>query len=257
MTELSRATDAQIFNAIVNDPSVYPFVRGMNEGELDLTPVVANPNNVVLTGSRGAVLFAIRQIGLYEMNVTVLPEGRGDWAIRAAREALEWAFIHTSAVEIVMRAPYCDPAANPFARLLGFGFEFTSPRGWIYEGQPVAADIFSLKIQDWLRSARWLDDAAKGWHSSLAREFSRAGRPPYVRVNDEIRDRYLGALLMMIAGEQPQKGVIFYDRFAQMMGYPTIALVGFNPTVINVDGTEFEVHGRSLFMVSPSSGAVN
>lgn len=257
MIELSRATDASVLNVIVNDPSVYPFVRGMSEGDLDLSQVVANPNNHVLTGEHAAILFTIRQVGLYEMNATVLPSGRGDWALIAGRAALEWAFTHTSAVEVVMRAPYCDPWANPFARLLGFSFEFTSPKGWIYNGHPAAADIFSFKIQDWMRTARGLDEAAKGYHSSLAREYVRTGRPDYVKTTDELRDRYIGAMMAMIAGGQPQKAVIFYDRFAQMIGLPTIALVGVNPAVLVIDGTAFEVHGRNLFLVSPSTGSVN
>lgn len=257
MMELIRATDAEALNAIVNNPAIYPLVHGVVEGPMDLSPIVANPENHVLIAEHGAVVFAIRQIGLYEMTVTVLPGWRDEWAMRMVKSALEWAFTHTSAIEIYVRAPDIAPGAYPFAQALGFVFEFTSSNGWIYEAAPTSAAVLSLKIQDWMRTAPDLSGAAQSFHASMAREFQRSGREDYVQALDGVRDRYIGAAAKMIQGGQPHKGVIFYNRFAMMMGLQPIGLLGVDPVVLEISGMHFEAHGRNFFLVSPASESIN
>ena len=46
--QIERRRDAIQLNRIVNDPSVYRWVRGYMTGRMDLTNVVTNPNNILL-----------------------------------------------------------------------------------------------------------------------------------------------------------------------------------------------------------------
>lgn len=83
---LTRSMDAGAVNRVANDPEVRPFVGG--EGELDLTAVVRNPLNVVLWSQFGGFIWAWSAPQTFEVHTLILPEGRGKWATRAAREAM-------------------------------------------------------------------------------------------------------------------------------------------------------------------------
>lgn len=83
---LTRTMDADAVNRVANDPSVRPFVGG--EGVLDLTAVVRSPLNIVLWGDAGGFVWAWSAPATFEVHTLILPEGRGKWATRAAREAM-------------------------------------------------------------------------------------------------------------------------------------------------------------------------
>lgn len=84
---LTRSTDADAINAVINAPEVRPFVGG--EGVLDITPALLLPNNVALMGEHGGFLFAWSAPGVYEVHTFILLGGRGEWARAAASHAIE------------------------------------------------------------------------------------------------------------------------------------------------------------------------
>ncbi len=84
---LTRSMDAAAVNRVANDPEVRPFIGGV--GELNLTSVVRNPMNVVLWGQHGGFIWSWSAPQTFEVHTLILPEGRGRWATRAAREAMD------------------------------------------------------------------------------------------------------------------------------------------------------------------------
>jgi len=83
--QIERITDAARLNAVVNDPSVYPWVRGTAEGPLDLGGIIADPRHVALMGAHGGCLFVHHQPGIFEAHTQVLESGRGPGQPAASR----------------------------------------------------------------------------------------------------------------------------------------------------------------------------
>lgn len=231
---IERQFTADRLNEIANDASVYPWVCGPLTGPLDLSPVVADRNNFALVGAHGAVLFVRHQGGLYEAHTVVLPSGRGAWAVMLARAVAQWMFCHTDAVELLTRVPKGNLAARALTRAVGSTFEFTNPRGWTLHGKVVPADIYAMRIQDWMRDAPGLPERGVWFHDELEKEYARVGKTEPRHPDDATHDRYVGAAVAMISGGQPHKAVIFYNRWAVMAGYAPIAVVSTNPITIDI-----------------------
>lgn len=231
---IQREFSPRNINAILNHPSVYPWVNGAVSGDLDISPVLADPRHVALFGEHGGVIFIHHQGGLYEAHTQVLPEGRGKWTVDMVNEALAWMFTHTDAVEIMTRVPEGNRAAKGLAIAIHGKYEFTNPRGWIKDGKSIPAEIYALRIQDWMRFAPSLPAHGRWFHERLTAEYARLGRKDDIHPDDETHDRYVGASVAMILGGQPHKAVIFYNRWAIMADYVPIRLLDTNPIAIDI-----------------------
>lgn len=250
MIDVMRAKDAKLLNAVVNDPSVYPWVHGAIEGYLDLAPVLNNPNNYVLEGKFGAIVFARHSPGIYEAHTQILPAGRGKWAVDFAWAAAAWQFTHTDAVEIWTRCPKGNLGARALARAMGAKLQFRAERGWIVDGQMVYADIFSMTIQDWINTAPGLSEIGHAFHEHLNAEYRMCGREEPSHPDDPTHDRYVGAACEMFRNGQPVKGEIFYNRFAYMANYQPIRLLRVDPVMIDIRDSVLELHGRNFFVAA-------
>lgn len=85
-----RTFDCELVNAIVNHPSVRPFVGGDGESELDLSEAVQNDDNIAYVNDNGGFLFIWTAPRCYEVHTFILPEGRGRKAFLFAREARDY-----------------------------------------------------------------------------------------------------------------------------------------------------------------------
>lgn len=228
--------DAEFINSVVNDPSVLPWVQGNLEGPLDVAPLLRIPGNVLLCDEYGGVLFIEHQPGFYEAHTQVLPAGRGKWAVQMVREALQWMFTKTSAVDIQTKCPQGNIGALALAKRIGGRELFIAERGWTYEGKIIPAAIYGLSIQDWLSSAPGLEERGKWFHDRLESEYARHGvGDPTPHPDDLVHDRYVGAAVEMIAGGQPHKAAVFYNRWAVMAGYAPISIIKASPPTVTVD----------------------
>lgn len=246
---LERQKDAKRLNEIVNHPEVYEWVRGAATGPLDLSLAASNTDVVVLLGEHGGVLFHRLQPGIWEAHTQVLPEGRGAWAVLAVRACLHWLFTRTEAVEVLTKCPEGNDAAVGLARAIGGTREFTNQIGWIHKGDPVAADIYSLNIQTWMRAAPGLAERGKWFHSRLDSEFARHGVKELAHPDDPTHDRYVGAACEMFLGGQIDKAVIFYNRWAVMAGYVPIAITSRRPVEIDIGTATVAMRGDDDFWV--------
>src|SRR5688572_22873198 len=150
---ISRQTDATHLNRIGNHPEVHPFVSGGIEGQLDLTPIVDNPDCIALLGEHAGQVYHSLQSGIFEADSQCLPEGRGDWMLAATRKSLHWVFTRTEAVEVISRVPAGNLAARALAKAVHLQHDCTVANGWVKDGKPSPADLFSLPIQVWMKTA--------------------------------------------------------------------------------------------------------
>lgn len=229
-----RHFTADTLNLVVNDPSVYEWVRGAHKGYLDVTPIVENLNNYVLMGEYGGVVFTQHQPGLYEAHTQVLPAGRGEWTIKMVEAALEYMFTKTDAVEIVTRVPKGNRAAHALVKAIHGVFEFRMDKGWVIKDEPVFADLYALRIQDWARTAKGLVEQGQWFHHRLEEEYAKLGRTTPSHPEDAVHDRYVGMATKIIMGGQAPKGVVFYNRWASICGYAPVTVVTENPLVLDI-----------------------
>lgn len=247
---ISRHFDALRLNEVVNHPAIYPWVRGMAEGPLDLSDVVANPNNFLLMGEHGGILFQELAPTLYECHTQVLPEGRGRWAVDMVEEALHWMFTRTLCMEVLTKVPHGNYPARALAKAIGGHREFTAQKGWVKDGRPIPADIFALRIQDWMLRAPKLVERGQWFHDRLEREFARHGAAEEAHADDLEHDRFVGAACDMILGRQVQKGVILYNRWAVMAGYEPVQVVSLNPVAVDIRNALVVVRDNGEFYVA-------
>ena len=85
---LERSFATQAINALVNHPEVRPHVGGDPKLAVDLTDVIDNDRNVFLMGAHGGFTYIWTAPGCFEVHTLVRPEGRGSWALDAARESI-------------------------------------------------------------------------------------------------------------------------------------------------------------------------
>lgn len=146
---IERQISAEKINLIANDPSVYPWIAGPFEGELDFTETIAGDRVIALFGEYGGFIFYRIAEGIYDAHSAVLPAGRGKWAVRTAREALAWMFDKEDAQEVMMAVPHGNVAVRALVRILKANFRGTIEDGWWREGHPINSDIYSLTKSDW------------------------------------------------------------------------------------------------------------
>ena len=245
---IERHTDAKHLNEIVNHPEVYPWVRGAVEGPIDLGPWLDNDNVVALLGEYGGQIYQKRQAGLWEAHSQYLPEGRGEWALEATRQTLHWVFTRTDAVELVTRCPQGNFAAKALAKAIGGTYELTNPSGWVMYGRTIPADIYSLKIQDWMRAAPSLVERGKWFHERLAAEVKRHGEGDEGSAQNDTGNRCVGAVFDMLAGGQPMKAQIFHGRYAAMSGCYPLRVASADPLIVDLGSALIIVRDDDFFV---------
>jgi len=246
---IERHNTAEKINEIVNHPSVYPWVCGNITGPLDLTEVVANERNVALFCDLGGVLFFQHQPGLYEAHTQVLPEARGVGTLDIVRQALRWMFTKTDAVEIVTRVPHGNGAAQALVKAIKGVYEFTNQKGWVKDGEPIPADVYGLRLQDWLRDDPEIEARGHWFHERLEAEYARHNTELKVHEDDVTHDRYAGAAVEMIMNGQINKGVIFYNRWAVMAGYEPIKALSYDPVIVDIKDAVLMLKGDTFEVI--------
>lgn len=250
---LTRHTDAKFLNHVINDPSVVDWVRGPLPSPLDLSPIVEDISNIALMGEHGGMVFIYSSQGSYEIHTQVLPSGRGKWCLKMSREALRWMFTRTSAMELTTRVPLGNLGALTLVRANGLHEELKLSEGWIYDGKPVPATVYSLSAQDWVRSLGGNSSTVatgKWFMERLEQEYLRQGSEMAFGKLSEPDLAHVGASMEMILGGQKHKGVIFYNRWAKMVGVSPISIVTLDPLVIECSGALLKFRSTDFWVMS-------
>lgn len=244
---IHRSFDASDINPILNDPHVFGQIKlpGMSEGDIDASPIIANPLNVLLMVDCGGIIFAQSEPGIYDVHTAFLKPKRnaeGGPAIRnACLAAYRWMFLSTDCMVLQTRMPAFNRAAIVFAPLVGWRYEFDRKDVWPTDDGPVDMSYFSIRYEDWVRTADGISEAGRTFHARLDEEFERHGVPFDNHPDDEAHDRYVGVATEMILKGQPEKAVVLYNRWARFAGYRCISLVSRSPLLIDI--------GSALLMV--------
>jgi len=229
-----REFSAERLNTIVNHPEVRPWVAAAGQGYLDLTPVVANPDNYLLMGDGGGFVFVQQEPGIYEVHSQFLPEHRGENVITAARDAERWMFTRTDCVEIRSKVPEGNVGAAAFARKMRYELQFQRSNAWIADKGALSVKYYARTLNQWVNQADELKASGEWFHHKLEDAKIAAGSTMPIHDDDEAHDLYVGATVEMIQSGQIAKALAFYTRWAPFAGYGPIVLIATNPTVIDI-----------------------
>ena len=246
---IARSFDPGDINPIVNDPAVHPVVMLPGDGAVDLSGVIADHRNVLISVAGGAILFLHdAEPGRYEVHTAFLPEFRGRYAIDASRLAYRAMFTGTDCFTILTRIPVFNRPAALAARHVGFVPLFERRDAWPRpDGTACALRFYQLTYDDWLRTdAAHLEQSGHAFHVHFEAERARHGiTGPRNHPDDVCHDVAAGACIETIYAGQPEKAIMIYNRWARFSGYQQISLIARSPLVIDI--------GEALLMLGDRS----
>lgn len=231
---IRRTMDAGHLNAVVNHPSVRPFVMG--EGELDLTQALADPGNYAWQTEHGGFVLMRHSPGVYEVHSMFLPEGRGASALKAARDMLRQMFAATDCREVLTKIPNGNKGADGLARATGF-------REWF---KSELASYRRLTLAHWMMNDSGCLEAGRVFHDFLEDAKVAAKSALVTHEDDEAHDRAAGCAALMAEAGNPVKAVETYNHWARLAGYRTIKLLSTRPPVIDVIDAVLTVRAGEL-----------
>lgn len=229
-----RHKNANRYNEIANHPSVRPHLQFLFDGPADLSDLVRDPANYLLMAENGGVLFIRLQNGLFEAHTLALPEMRGSGVLEMAKQAMQWMFTRTDALELVSKCPTLRTRA--LAKCID-GHLDCNVTG--HDGKPV--DVYRVTIQAWMAGAE-----------SLTALGERCAELLTVPDYGPSLHRPLGIAAEMFRRGQLIKGIIFFGRWAALAGYPMMSVASLSPPsfrladdiiVLREDGSVYSATG--------------
>lgn len=233
--QVDRCYDATKINEVLNDPSIRPDVADLADGPIDVSKIIENHDNLCLMGEHGGVMLFRVQPGVYEVHTQIRPAGRGKWAVKFIRAAQRYLFTHTDAFEVMTRIPRAHIGARSLAIISGMTLEFSVDDGCRWRGDVQPCDIYSFRIQDWIKRADELIEIGQWFHDRLFSEAQRLGVTDPPHEDDPVHDRYVGASVEMARAGQIEKCVNFYNRWCIAARHQMITLVSRDPPTIHMD----------------------
>ena len=226
---LRRTMDAARLNAVANDPAVRPYIGG--DGPIDLTALLANPENVAFETDGGGFVFAKLEFGRYELHTLFLEGHRGAGVLALFADATRYLFAATDCLEIVTKAPASNKPADFMARRAGFSVLFERDGAWA-DGSKVT--YLSLTLDRWIAQDDALEAEGGGFHDLLAAAKAATGSALPVHPHDAAHERAVGAAVLMLKAGNPQKACFTYSRWARLAGYAPVELLSVSPPLVDV-----------------------
>jgi len=225
-----RTLDAKFLTALANEPEIRPFLG--RKGELDLAPIIGDPNNFAFVCEQGGFVGIRLQPGIYELH-TIFRPGDGVHVMAFAAKCMRWMFIHTDCVELKTKVPASNGGARVLAVRAGMCRIFDRPTAWeAPDGGFEGVEYFSITIDKWAVFDK--ENAAYG------AQFRK------VETADTAHDAFLGAALQMMIANNPGKGVQFYNRWAAFTECDPINILGANPPLFEVFGEVMQISGQTI-----------
>ncbi len=191
---IATLADKALVEGIVNHPEVLPLVSCDDAPPFDATPYLKDPH-IALIVDGGCFFGFWHGYGRVECHTAFLPAARGRKALREGRKAIDYMFTQTNCFELVTKVPQDNPAADWYAKAMGFRVLFERRDAWVKNGVTHPIRYYALDMDDWI----------------IQGHFRR-------ETGEAVNDCYAGAAEEMIAHGQGEKSKFFYDRWSQFSG---------------------------------------
>lgn len=242
---IRRTMEATALNAAANHPDVRPWLGG--EGVIDLTATLGDPANVAFADDHGGFVFQRVGAGAYEAHSMITPAGRGKVSLRGAQAALRYLFTATDCERVMTRVPDGNQAADGLGRFLGFSEIFRRESVWPKaEGSKGGVSYRVLTLEAWLARDPEIANVGHVFHEQLEAAKAAAGSARETHDDEEAHDRLVGATFLMVQAGNAQKGVLFYNMWAAVLGFAPIAILSHQPVIVDVGDAIATVTGDTL-----------
>lgn len=225
---MNRTLDATNLNYAANHVDVRPWIKAQGDGEIDLTPYVADPNNFTFDVDHGGFLCVNKGNGVYEVHSMFAPEARKQ-SLRTMIDAMDFMFTRTDCITLVSHFPDGNPMADAIGKKGGFKFVFRM------EEPPFGpCEVRVVHIDDWVARNKSLDAHGKRFHETLEAAKKTHLSLLAIHPDHDLHDRFVGAAVVMAERGQVTKGVNTYNRWAFANGYVPVTVVSILPPVVDV-----------------------
>ncbi len=231
---LTRTFDAVAVNAILNHPDVFPTISVPGSPLFDVSGLLADPRNVALVVEGGCFVLIWHEPGVYEVHTNFLRPYRGRYALEAAKAGARWMFLRTDCMTILTQTPATNRAARWLTQAMGFAHEFDRLGIWPSESGQVDLSYWALRYDEWVKRADF-DGEGVAFLDRIEAEYSRHGVKRGVQ-REACLIRALGAFAGMMDGEQPEKAIVLFNRWAAFAGFGQMSLIARTPLMISVGG---------------------
>ena len=229
--------DAAFLNSVANNPAVRPGLGG--KGDIELSGLVADPNNVALVCPFGGFLVMKLESCVYECHSMFLPEASGADVLEAMRGGLSYMFIRTDCIEMVTKAPEGNKAALGAARTMGFSKDYRLERGWpLEDGAYGPVDCMSLHISKWMQRDQSVQAGGEWFHDRL--EEVTQGKLP-AHYDEPSHNKAVGAAVEMFRAGNNLKAINIYNLWARRSGFAPLRVLSQSPLIIDMDQVVVEI----------------
>jgi hypothetical protein len=220
---IKRVYNADFINSVINHPSVKDGAEVKDIA--DLSEVAANLNNFILVNEHGGFVVIKKMPGVYECHTQFLPEGRGQAAVDAVNEALNYMFLETDCIRIVTKVN----VNNKPVRL--FTGQFFKRRGEIGDHY-----YYSMDMEDWIEKSQTCLIEGRLFHALMEAENEA----------DITENSYIGAVLLMSKNNNVYKGLLAYNRWACMPNYEHIFIHAELPLILQKGNLKIAVQNNEV-----------
>lgn len=223
---LATPADNALLRSIVEHPDLVPF-NSEPGAKFDPALFTEHPTNFGVIVPGGCFLANCTERFSYDIHTNMLPKARGAAAMRAAREALHFAFTCTDAEVLTTKVADTNPAAAWFAHLMGFRDTFRRAGAFktLLTG-PVALQYMRLDIDDWIVKSDTCSEFGEAFHDALGDDVTHT--------HDAVHDAYVGAAVAMIDNHRANKAERVYGRWARATGYQPFVIESHTPLTVNI-----------------------
>lgn len=204
----------------------------------------------------GGIFFVQVGEGVYEVHTAFLKPDRatqstnGPHIRNVCLAAYRWMFTQTNCLELLTMIPAHNRAATVFAPLAGWTKEFERRGVWpLADGSKVDLSFWSLRYDDWVRKTPDLMESGKWFHQRLEAEFKRLGREHKSHADEDCHDLYVGSCVEMLFGQQIEKAVALYNRWARWAGYGMIQVPARNPLLLDIGDALLQITGDTFKVI--------
>ncbi len=210
---LKRSFNAKFINSVLNDPSVKQLAEIKGVG--DVTGLVNDANNVLLTNEYGGFLYIQVSPGTYEVHTQFVESGRGTKAYLAALESVRYMFIQTDCMRILSKA---RPENTGACRL--------AERVLRQKGFNGTYNYYSLEYMEWVETDKLNKKKGVNFHELVKEDTNHD--------DDDIHDYHVGGALLLCEANNALKAQQVYNYWAIASGYELVKIDSLNPLILSV-----------------------
>ncbi len=224
---IKRVYNADFINSVINHPSVKEGAEVKES--LDVSEVAANLNNHILINEHGGFLVIKKMPGVYECHTQFLPEGRGQAAVDAVNEALNYMFLQTDCTRIVTKVNVNNKPVRMFT-------------GQFFKKRGILGDYgyYSLDLECWIETSSECLIQGRLFHAMIEEEVKHQ--------DDATHNSYVGAALLMAQNNNVYKGQLAYNRWSVMSGYEPIIILSETPLIAQCGNLKIAIQNNEVML---------